>query len=170
MKPTFGATSRAAVATMALLTATAAGADSACVADAQRLCVGTQIGDGRVLACLTASWNSLSSACIADIQAVQARAREIDLACAADVWSFCRGIPTGEGRVRACLWARWKDLSITCREQASRLSEKQQALLDACGPDAQRLCSGVKPGGGLLYLCLKAQESQASSACQAVLR
>jgi hypothetical protein len=170
MKTTSRGALAAALAACALLAAAGARADSACVADAQKLCAGILIGDGRVLACLQSSWNKLSGPCIQEIQAVQARAREIDLACSADVWSFCRGVPSGEGRIRACLWPHWKELSSTCRDEASRVAEKAQALRGACGPDAEQLCPGMKPGGGLLYLCLKSQESQASGACQRALR
>jgi hypothetical protein len=161
---------RLAIPALALLAWAPAAADSACVADAQRLCAGMAIGEGRVLACLRSHRNELSGPCIRDIEAVESQAREIDLDCAPDVWTHCRGVAPGEGRVRDCLWSHWKDLSSSCRDQAARLAEKAQKVRDACGPDAERLCPGLKPGDGHLYLCLRAQESQASGPCQRALR
>lgn len=154
----------------ALLVPVAADADSACLPDAQRHCAGIPIGDGRVLTCLKTRWKDLASACQQEIQGVENRARQISNACAVDVWQYCQSVPPGQGRIRTCLWARWNDLSSTCREEAARVAEKSQRLWEKCSADAGALCPGIQPGGGLLYLCLKAQESKASSACREVLR
>jgi hypothetical protein len=154
----------------AALAAAPARADSACLDDARRHCPDVPFGDGRVLACLERHWNQLSGACIQDIQKVQARSREISLACAADVWSFCPNVPPGEGRVRACLWERWDELSSTCKEASARLAEKANAVWEACQADAGRLCAGMRYGGGQVFLCLKAQESKVSGPCQRALR
>ena len=155
-----------AIGACALLAPLEAFADSACLPDAQRFCAGIPIGDGRVLTCLKARWKDLSSACQQDIQRVENRARQISNACAADVWQYCANVRPGQGRIRTCLWARWNDLSSTCREEAARVAEKSQQLWEKCSADAAALCPGMQPGGGLIYLCLKAQESKASSACR----
>jgi hypothetical protein len=156
--------------TALLLTSIAARADSACMADAQRYCSRIPIGEGRVLTCLQARWNDLSGACQQEIQLIQSRAREIDLACSTDVWQYCRGVAPGADRIRVCLWSRWDDLSSTCREKAAEVAEKAQKLRDLCAADIDRLCPGMRPGGGQIYLCLKAQESKTSSQCRSALR
>jgi hypothetical protein len=155
----------------ALLTlSTAAYGDSACLKDAQQFCAGIPIGEGRVLTCLQTRWSDLSGTCQHEIQEVQNRAREISLACANDVWQFCQGVAPGADRIRVCLWSRWNDLSSTCQQKAAEVAEKAQALSDHCGGDIDRLCPGVKPGGGQIYLCLKAQESKLTSQCRRALR
>ncbi len=166
------ATSRAllAVVPAALFVASAARADSACLSDAQRYCSQIPIGEGRVLTCLQARWKDVSSACQQEIQQIQNRAREIDAACTSDVWQYCRNVAPGGDRIRVCLWSHWDDLSSTCRDMAAQVVEKTQRLQESCAADAERLCPGVRAGGGQLYLCLKAQESKASSQCQSALR
>ncbi|SRR6266566_2267017 len=153
-----------------LMATAAAHADSACVSDARRYCSSIPFGEGRVLTCLQSRWKDLSGACQQEIQAIQNRAREINLACANDVWQYCRGVAPGGGRIRVCLWSRWDDLSSTCRETVTEIAAKAQKIWDQCAGDMERLCPGLKPGGGQIYLCLKAQESKASSQCQGALR
>ena len=155
----------------AILTlASTAHADSACLKDARQYCSGIPIGEGRVLTCLQARWKDLSGECQHDIQEVQARAQEISLACSNDVWQYCQGVAPGADRIRVCLWSRWNDLSSTCREKAAEVAEKAQGMSDQCANDIDRLCPGMQPGGGRIYLCLKAQESKVSSQCRRVLR
>lgn len=154
----------------ALLTGAPARADSACLDDARKFCPDVPFGEGRVMACLQARWNDLSGGCIEDLQAVQAKSREITLACATDVWSYCQGVVPGDGRLKACLGARWDVLSSTCKDELERIAKKTQAIWDSCETDAMRLCAGMRIGGGQVYLCLKAQESKVSGPCQRVLR
>jgi hypothetical protein len=160
----------AAAAAGVLMSSVEVRADSACVADARRYCSQIPFGEGRVLTCLQARWKDLAGACQREIQAVQNRARQIHLACVNDIWQFCQGVAPGADRLRVCLWSRWDDLSSTCRDTVTELAEKAQKLWDNCAGDLERLCPGLKPGGGQLYLCLKAQESKASGQCQSALR
>ncbi|HZX97689.1 MAG TPA: cysteine rich repeat-containing protein [Myxococcales bacterium] len=148
----------------------AAQADSACIPDGQRYCSAIPIGDGRILTCLQSRWKDLSSSCQQEIQNIQNRSREINAACANDVWQYCRDVAPGAGRIRVCLWSRWNDLSSTCRDKAAEVAEKTEALQQQCAADMERVCPGMKPGGGLIYMCLKAQESRISSGCRSALR
>src|SRR6266850_727084 len=93
-----------------------------------------------------------------------------DSACLPDAWQYCGNVAPGAGRLRICLGSNWDNLSSTCREKVAEVVEKAQALQQNCGADLERLCPGLKPGGGQLYLCLKAQESKTSSQCRAALR
>jgi hypothetical protein len=161
------------IALFAVVLATAsstAHADSPCLKDAEQFCAGIPIGEGRVLTCLQARWKDLSGACQQDINRIQNLARDITLACANDVWQYCQNVVPGGDRIRVCLWSRWDDLSSTCRDRAAEVAEKAQQLWDQCAGDIDRLCPGMKPGGGQIYLCLKAQESKASSQCRRALR
>jgi hypothetical protein len=47
---------------------------------------------------------------------------------------------------------------------ASTLPARAQALA-YCKADAERLCPGVRPGGGRLVKCLKANENEVSIGC-----
>jgi cysteine rich repeat protein len=45
----------------------------------------------------------------------------------------------------------------------------QQAVADAraaCATDIQKLCAGVKPGGGRILVCLKQHKDQVSDGCK----
>jgi hypothetical protein len=158
------------LATLALLRAAPALADSACMADAVRYCPDVPFGDGRLLVCLQNHARELSSGCVQDLQRAEAKAREVTLKCSTDVWSYCQGVAPGGGRVRACLMARWDVLTSACKEEAARLEEKAQRVWDACQDDATRLCAGMRTGGGQVFMCLKAQESKVSGPCQRELR
>jgi Cysteine rich repeat len=47
------------------------------------------------------------------------------------------------------------------------LALSHQALAEQpCHPEAQKLCSGVQPGGGRIIACLKQHESELSPQCQ----
>ena len=50
----------------------------------------------------------------------------------------------------------------------------QQAVADArtaCETDIQKLCTGVQPGGGRIFACLKQHKDQVSDSCkQAVVK
>ena len=147
-----------------------AAADGPCVADAKRLCPDVPVGDGRIVACFRGRWSEVSSACQQVVQDVENRARKIGTACASAVWQYCPNVPPGEGRLLACVSARWSDLSSTCRDAVGAASEKLQRFQTACGSDAERLCPGVPAGGGKIFACLKLYEDAVSSACRDALR
>jgi hypothetical protein len=52
----------------------------------------------------------------------------------------------------------------TASAQQMSMSEKMQ-LREDCGPDIQRLCPGIKPGGGELMGCIKEKKDQLSKTC-----
>jgi hypothetical protein len=148
----------------------AARAEDACAADALRLCPDVPAGEGRILDCLRARWYAVSSSCQQTIQGVEARARQIGVACNHDVYEHCRRVPLGGGRVLSCLAANWEQLSTTCSDAVAKVAERARQFAGACGADAERLCAGVEPGGGRIFACLKLQERAVSSRCRAALR
>ncbi len=59
-------------------------------------------------------------------------------------------------------------LSLVIAAQAALAGTESamDQLRVTCAPDAQRLCSGVQPGGGRILACLKAHKDQLSSQCK----
>ena len=147
-----------------------AAAEGPCVADAKRLCPDVPVGDGRIMACFRARWFEVSSACQQQVQEVEGRARQLGVACSGAVWQYCQGVPQGQGRVLACVSARWNELSSTCRDAVAAAGEKIERFKAACGGDAERLCAGIPPGGGTVFACLKLYEDSVSSACRDAMR
>ena len=158
---------------VALLLVAAAGgggarADAPCVADAARLCPGIPASEGQLWACLQRYQAQLSSQCVRNIQEVQRRASEFSADCGADVYRFCPSTPRGQGRILACLSAHVgrRELSSNCEEAVVTALERAQEFSVGCANDAAALCAGVQPGGGRIFLCLRAQSDRLSSRCK----
>jgi hypothetical protein len=101
---------------------------------------------------------------------VVARAASAEDPCVADVRQFCSGVRPGGGRIASCLHDNEARLSAACRERRAaaeaRFRQHVEELVAACGSDVDRLCSGVKPGGGRLFACLNRQQDDLSSSCR----
>jgi len=98
------------------------------------------------------------------------RATQAKDPCADDVRRFCSGVRVGDGRVEGCLRRNEVNLSAACRAKRTEVQARFRHLVEefgeACGRDAERLCSEVKPGGGRLFACLFRQEDDLSSSCR----
>jgi Golgi apparatus protein 1 len=142
-------------------------ADAPCADDAARLCPGIPQGDRRLWACLSQHALQLSGACQENMREVQRRAAELDADCAADVYRFCQGVQPGEGRILGCLGGHvgQRELSTNCEDTVSAALAKAQEFVDACTQDAARLCPDVPPGGGRVFVCLRAQPRKLSTRC-----
>ncbi len=90
--------------------------------------------------------------------------------CADDVRQFCGDVRAGGGRVESCLHDNDARLSAACKERRAAADAKfrqhVEELVAACGLDADRLCSGVAPGGGRVVACLIRQQDDLSSSCR----
>jgi hypothetical protein len=152
---------------LAVAGASRALADAPCSADAARLCPGIPSGDGRLWACLLRNELKLSSPCVANIRDVQRRANEFNADCSADIYRFCPVRPGG-GRVLDCLSAHVgrSELGSNCEDAVIKAIENLQEFADACANDAAALCGGVQPGGGRVFLCLRAQSDRLSTRCR----
>ena len=139
-------------------------ADQPCAADAQRLCAGIPPGDGRIFFCLKSNWNDLSDGCRKLIDWSAQRANDVALDCQADTFSWCQGVPQGQGRLFACLLSHRDSLSSQCKDALTRVSEFRAG----CSSDVARLCPGLPPGQGAVLACLLTQRNQLSPTCQAV--
>ena len=159
-----------------LLAVPVAAAEHPCKDDAERLCKGVEPGQGRILQCLKQHEADLSPACKQKRDSFRERMEEIRTACEDDARKFCAGVQPGGGRVARCLQQHQADLSVACRDEGKKLGEEQKehrALLQdvqqSCRDDAQKLCAGVKPGGGRIARCLRSHKSDLSQACTAAI-
>ncbi len=82
--------------------------------------------------------------------------------CSKEVAAFCDDIPvTEDNRIMNCLYEHNSQLSGECKASIDKGESTIEAALGnanffgaKCEPDVERLCSGVKPGGGALLNCL----------------
>ena len=86
--------------------------------------------------------------------------------CKVDANNQCKNIPPGGGRIIACLKAHETDLSLPCKEKLAAGDAKMEKIKQACQPDAEKFCKGIKPGDGRIAACLKSHESELAPACQ----
>jgi Golgi apparatus protein 1 len=152
----------------AVLPAAPAQAGASCVDDAARLCPGIPANDGRLWACLLRNQMQLSSDCLRNLQEVQRRVSEFGADCAGDVQRFCPWTQPGQWRILDCLSVHVgrRELSTNCEDAVVTALENVQEFADACTDDSARLCAGVQPGGGRLFLCLRSQSDRLSSRCR----
>jgi len=159
------------------LSSAVAAAEHPCKEDAERLCKGVEPGQGRIVQCLKQHEADLSPACKQKRDSFRERAGEIRAACEEDTRKFCAGVEPGGGRIARCLQQHRADLSEACRNEGRKLGEDEKqhrALLQdvqqSCRDDAQKLCPGVKPGGGRIARCLRSHNSELSQACTDAVR
>ena len=86
--------------------------------------------------------------------------------CKVDAQNQCKNIPPGGGRIVACLKAHETDLSLPCKQKLAAGDAKMEKIKQACQPDAEKLCKGIKPGEGRIAACLKSHDSELAPACQ----
>jgi hypothetical protein len=115
--------------------ATPARADllTACSPEVRTYCADVRQGRGRITACLASHRDQLGSGCLPEVQATARRrtmpsqARRVlgpgfraDLppACTVAAARYCPGVPAGDGRVFACLYARADRVDPKCTSAA----------------------------------------------------
>lgn len=86
--------------------------------------------------------------------------------CAGDVAKFCGNVKPGEGRIAGCLKQNEAQLSPTCKAHLVQVKEALKEADKACEDDIAMYCGGVKPGGGQIMTCLKANKSHLSRKCK----
>jgi hypothetical protein len=88
--------------------------------------------------------------------------------CRADVARLC---PEAKDRasIRACMKDKADQVSAECKAKWADFKERAQAVIEACKPDAAKLCSQVRPGHGRVMVCLRDHEAELSDACRAQL-
>ena len=69
--------------------------------------------------------------------------------------------------IAKCLKEHSSELSPACKKNIEKAKKKAHELKEACKDDAQKLCKGMKPGGGKILQCLKQHEDELSPSCKA---
>jgi len=103
---------------------------------------------------------------LVSVSTAQAEERNNPQACRADVEKFCKGVKPGSGRIVKCLKQHESEVSSACHENIAAAKAEGKELAEACKPDAQKLCKGVRPGKGRLAQCLTEHRDQLSGACR----
>lgn len=98
-------------------------------------------------------------------------------ACNKELTTFCKGVPAGEGRILACLYAFEHKVSDKCiyalYDGAAELEQAVAALKFAagqCKDDMQKFCADVKPGQGRGLACLQKNKKDVSQTCKDALK
>jgi hypothetical protein len=94
-------------------------------------------------------------------------------ACSKELSTFCKGVPEGQGRILACLYAFEDKVSDKCvyavYDAAAQLEQAVQAVKFAatqCQADLQKFCADVKPGQGRALACLDKHDKDVSPQCK----
>ncbi|HTN52342.1 MAG TPA: cysteine rich repeat-containing protein [Anaeromyxobacter sp.] len=116
------------------------------------------------------------------LAAGQARAEEsladsVKKACHKELTTFCKGVPAGQARILACLYAFEDKVSDQCvyavYDAAAQLEQAVQAVKFAasqCQADLQKFCADVKPGKGRALACLDKNAKDVSAQCKDALK
>jgi hypothetical protein len=82
-------------------------------------------------------------------------------ACGADLRRYCKDVPLGNGRIRACFNAHQASLSPNCQRTRTRVYASiarrvaaQKNIVRICNADIKRLCQGVVPGDANILNCM----------------
>jgi hypothetical protein len=112
----------------------------------------------------------------------QARAEEtvadaLKKACNTELTTFCKGVPQGQGRILACLYAFEDKVSDKCvyalYDASQQLEQGIVALRYAatqCKGDLQKFCASVMPGEGRGLACLEKNAKDVTPACKDALK
>jgi hypothetical protein len=163
----------------------------ACGQDVQRFCVGVQPGGGRLVQCLSFHTSELSAVC-GNMIATAGGGVKLRAACDQDVQRFCVGVQPGGGRIVQCLSSHTREVSAACGNMIAAIHARRGSpspsaqgpaaqlaasvtvgnpsatmgsiLRASCGPDAQRLCAGVRRESDVLK-CLDSRRMELSITC-----
>jgi hypothetical protein len=86
--------------------------------------------------------------------------------CAVDVQKHCANVPSGGGKIQACLKEHAADLSADCKKHLDELKKTIGALVAVCRYDIARFCADQSPGGGRIAGCLKQHADELSPECK----
>jgi len=110
-------------------------------------------------------------------QAADGMADSLKKACNKELTTFCKGVPPGEGRILACLYAFEDKVSDKCiyalYDASLQLKQAVAALEFAatqCKDDLLKFCGDVEVGQGRGLACMQKNEKSASPACKDALK
>ena len=111
------------------------------------------------------------------VRAEETLADSVKKACNKELTTFCKGVPQGQGRILACLYAFEDKVSDKCisavYNAAVELEQAVNALKFAatqCQGDLQKFCADVKPGEGRGLACLNKHDKDVSQNCKDALK
>jgi hypothetical protein len=110
-------------------------------------------------------------------RAQETLADSIKKACHKELTTFCKGVPQGQGRILACLYAFEDKVSDKCvaavYDAAVQLEQAVNALKYAateCKADMDKFCANVKLGEGRGLACLNKHDKDVSQTCKDALK
>jgi ABC-type sugar transport system substrate-binding protein len=110
---------------------------------------------------------ALLAAALATGALAQGRAEKGEGPCREDAKKFCGNERPGGGRIAKCMKSHESELSPACQSAMKAAEQKLQEFSDACKPDAEKFCKGIRPGQGRILACLKSHQSELAPACAA---
>ena len=114
----------------------------------------------RFLALIIAALVGGASVFLAD----HAYAQGAEQACAADIQTYCAGVPHGEGKVAQCLRTNRQKLSPACQGAMQKTAGLMKEVVTACEDDVHRYCAGAAPGS--TKECLRSNFRALSFGCK----
>jgi cysteine rich repeat protein len=90
-------------------------------------------------------------------------------ACQGDIQQFCKDVQPGGGRIAQCLKQHKQELSPECKTRIAEIAKQIKEVHEACEDDLLTFCPGIKPGGGRVAECLKANKDNLSDDCKAAI-
>mgnify|MGYP006887598558 CR=1 FL=1 len=83
-----------------------------------------------------------------------AQGKKAEGPCASEAKKFCGDVKPGQGRLAKCMKSHEAELSTACRNEMQARAEKVEQVRKDCRADAEKLCKGIKPGGGRIHATL----------------
>ncbi len=113
----------------------------------------------------------------AQAQTTDTLADDLKKACNKELTTFCKGVPPGQGRILACLYAFEDKVSDKCMyglyDASLQLEQAVAAIKFAasqCKSDLDKYCANVQVGQGRGLACLKKNDKNVSQPCKDALK
>ncbi|HVE11771.1 MAG TPA: hypothetical protein VNI01_00130 [Elusimicrobiota bacterium] len=131
------------------------GSDNPCAADAQKLCPGMHMGDGKFGPCMKANKDKLSPECREKMAArMEHKEAHVSDACKAALDKACPGMHPGDGKFGPCMKAHQGSMP-DCKQEMQKFQGRQQSKRrmgrgkggpDSGGPGASTPADGSGSG------------------------
>ncbi len=85
--------------------------------------------------------------------------------CMKEMQTVCPNATTMMER-HQCMMENKDKFSQACQDRMNAMHSKMQEMHEACTPDREKFCEGVKPGQGRMMQCLRTHKDELSQACK----